>query len=288
MSAEQAAADSVVAQFIVDTAGVPIAGTLRMLRSPSDAVTAQVQAAYAGVALPPGPAGRPAGPAARTDGRGVGRPTCGSTGLIARVTERGVAAAGCAGPGQRGRGAPRPPPAAGTDNAQLNSGVRRHPCDGCASRRVSLGAPAGIAGQRLFTRGTRCRNHFIPGSGRSLSCSLRSRVASRRGTLGARPVSSRPWSSRSATRAPARRWRSGRSGSSATVRSWTRCVRTRVPASTRPACTRAGAADERRGTYAVEVRAPGYTTWTHAGVRVGRDQCHVRTQRVHAALTAAG
>jgi hypothetical protein len=48
------------------------------------------------------------------------------------------------------------------------------------------------------------------------------------------------------------------------------------------------AADERRGTYAVEVRAPGYTTWTHAGVRVGRDQCHVRTQRVHAALTSAG
>jgi hypothetical protein len=61
MSAEQAAADSVVAQFIVDTAGVPIAGTLRMLRSPSDAVTAQVQAAYAGWRFRP----------ARLDGRPV-------------------------------------------------------------------------------------------------------------------------------------------------------------------------------------------------------------------------
>ena len=44
------------------------------------------------------------------------------------------------------------------------------------------------------------------------------------------------------------------------------------------------AADERPGTYAVEVRKPGYLPWTAAGVRVGRGDCHVRTVTVHAAL----
>ena len=44
------------------------------------------------------------------------------------------------------------------------------------------------------------------------------------------------------------------------------------------------AADERVGTYAVEVQHVGYRLWTATGVRVTRDECHVRTQRLRAAL----
>jgi hypothetical protein len=46
------------------------------------------------------------------------------------------------------------------------------------------------------------------------------------------------------------------------------------------------AADERPGTYDVEVRAEGYRTWQTRGVRVGRDACHVRTVVLHARLAS--
>jgi len=44
------------------------------------------------------------------------------------------------------------------------------------------------------------------------------------------------------------------------------------------------AADERVGTYAVDVRHAGYRPWTVAGVRVTRDKCHVRTRNLRANL----
>jgi len=44
------------------------------------------------------------------------------------------------------------------------------------------------------------------------------------------------------------------------------------------------AADERPGTYAVEVQHVGYRSWMTVGIRVGRDQCHVRTKTLRAAL----
>jgi hypothetical protein len=47
-------------------------------------------------------------------------------------------------------------------------------------------------------------------------------------------------------------------------------------------------ADERPGTYAVEVRAAGYAVWTVSGVRASRGVCHVRTQRIRASLAPAG
>jgi hypothetical protein len=47
-------------------------------------------------------------------------------------------------------------------------------------------------------------------------------------------------------------------------------------------------ADERPGTYAVEVRATGYTVWTVSGVRASRGVCHVRTQRIRASLAPVG
>jgi hypothetical protein len=48
------------------------------------------------------------------------------------------------------------------------------------------------------------------------------------------------------------------------------------------------AADERPGTYAIEVRHVGYQTWTATGVRVERGTCHVQTRRVLAALVPPG
>jgi hypothetical protein len=44
------------------------------------------------------------------------------------------------------------------------------------------------------------------------------------------------------------------------------------------------AANERPGVYAVEVRQSGYRPWDTSGVRVPRDVCHVRTQRLRALL----
>jgi hypothetical protein len=44
------------------------------------------------------------------------------------------------------------------------------------------------------------------------------------------------------------------------------------------------AADERPGTYAVEVNHPGYRTWSVAGVRAVAGQCGVRTHRISASL----
>jgi hypothetical protein len=41
---------------------------------------------------------------------------------------------------------------------------------------------------------------------------------------------------------------------------------------------------ERAGTYDVSVHAIGYREWTDAGIRVTRDQCHVRTKQLEAAL----
>jgi hypothetical protein len=44
------------------------------------------------------------------------------------------------------------------------------------------------------------------------------------------------------------------------------------------------AADERAGTYVVEVQHPAYVKWTAAGIRVSENACHVETQRVTASL----
>lgn len=44
------------------------------------------------------------------------------------------------------------------------------------------------------------------------------------------------------------------------------------------------AADERPGNYSIEVRHPGYRTWTLSGVRVFTGQCGVRIRRVSASL----
>ena len=43
-------------------------------------------------------------------------------------------------------------------------------------------------------------------------------------------------------------------------------------------------AGERVGTYDVIVRRPGYTQWQTHGVRVARDECHVRTVLLEARL----
>lgn len=47
------------------------------------------------------------------------------------------------------------------------------------------------------------------------------------------------------------------------------------------------AGDQREGTYAVEIRRSGYQEWTRAGVRVVRDGCFLRTQRITADLVTA-
>jgi hypothetical protein len=47
------------------------------------------------------------------------------------------------------------------------------------------------------------------------------------------------------------------------------------------------AAYERAGTYTVTVEKPGYQSWQVDGVRVTRDECHVRTQRLVATLVPA-
>ena len=46
-----------------------------------------------------------------------------------------------------------------------------------------------------------------------------------------------------------------------------------------------GLAYERRGTYAVTVRASGYAPWTRTGVAVTGDQCHVATVSLTARLS---
>jgi hypothetical protein len=46
----------------------------------------------------------------------------------------------------------------------------------------------------------------------------------------------------------------------------------------------AGLAYERAGTYRVEARATGYTTWARSGVRVTEDECHVRTVQLAARM----
>jgi hypothetical protein len=48
--------------------------------------------------------------------------------------------------------------------------------------------------------------------------------------------------------------------------------------------SRAGA-DEREGTYVVEISHPGYATWTQSGVGVTGNACHVETVRLQARLT---
>jgi hypothetical protein len=47
------------------------------------------------------------------------------------------------------------------------------------------------------------------------------------------------------------------------------------------------AADERPGSYSVEVNHPGYRAWTMSGVRVFTGQCGVKTHRVSALLRPA-
>jgi hypothetical protein len=44
------------------------------------------------------------------------------------------------------------------------------------------------------------------------------------------------------------------------------------------------AAGERAGTYEIEVQRAGYVTFRRSGVRVERDECHVQTVHVVAAL----
>jgi hypothetical protein len=50
--------------------------------------------------------------------------------------------------------------------------------------------------------------------------------------------------------------------------------------------SRAGA-DEREGTYLVEVSHPGYATWEQSGIRVKEDGCHVETAQLQARLLRA-
>lgn len=47
------------------------------------------------------------------------------------------------------------------------------------------------------------------------------------------------------------------------------------------------AADERPGTYSVEVNHPGYRTWTATGVRASAGTCGVQTRRISASLQPA-
>ncbi len=47
------------------------------------------------------------------------------------------------------------------------------------------------------------------------------------------------------------------------------------------------AADEREGTYLVEVSHAGYADWQQRGVRVSSDGCHVETARLQARLVRA-
>jgi hypothetical protein len=47
------------------------------------------------------------------------------------------------------------------------------------------------------------------------------------------------------------------------------------------------AADEREGTYLVEVSHPGYANWEQDGVRVSSDGCHVETAHLQARLVRA-
>lgn len=44
------------------------------------------------------------------------------------------------------------------------------------------------------------------------------------------------------------------------------------------------AAEERAGTYSVEVLLEGYARWTQTGLRVERGTCHVETRRIVARL----
>lgn len=46
------------------------------------------------------------------------------------------------------------------------------------------------------------------------------------------------------------------------------------------------AADERPGTYRIEVRAPGYALWVRTGVQVPAGECHVQTAELTARLQA--
>src|SRR5688500_3220172 len=55
-----------------------------------------------------------------------------------------------------------------------------------------------------------------------------------------------------------------------------------------PAPDHAVLANERPGTYRVEVHAVGYLPWVMSGVRVSRDDCHVETVALTAQLTRAG
>lgn len=45
-----------------------------------------------------------------------------------------------------------------------------------------------------------------------------------------------------------------------------------------------GLAHEKAGTYTVTVTKPGYQPWSKSGIVVGRDECHVLTERVTAKL----
>jgi hypothetical protein len=46
-------------------------------------------------------------------------------------------------------------------------------------------------------------------------------------------------------------------------------------------------AQERAGRYVVQIEADGYLPWDTVGVRVGEDDCHVRTATFTAALDSA-
>jgi hypothetical protein len=55
-----------------------------------------------------------------------------------------------------------------------------------------------------------------------------------------------------------------------------------------PVQTTLGGADERAGTYEVHLEAAAYEAWDTAGVRVTRDDCHVRTATFTARLAPTG
>ena len=51
-----------------------------------------------------------------------------------------------------------------------------------------------------------------------------------------------------------------------------------------PAYLTLSTAGERPGVYSVVVRSPGYRDWTRTGIRVAKDQCHVREVNLTARL----
>lgn len=73
-----------------------------------------------------------------------------------------------------------------------------------------------------------------------------------------------------------------REGAYADSARWAGGVPAPGPVPARP--PRFGLAEERPGTYDVTVERPGYRVWQRTGVRVLRDECHVKTVSLTALL----